>query len=245
MSYGYIWDPRLATIVHATGGTPSIRGADSPTTTPTRPESSTARNYYMFYDLASEAIDSVNLIFADIGRSYHTAERHHLCRWLRGHPTGSGQRSGGWSARGQRSYRGVRTGPRVDTLQRNGIRAPRATVTLPCRLHVDGNVVGYRPGVRPRVGEEVAPLSWQDVMSYGYIWRAAFLDDDGGLLGAQSRSDQEGPLSTQFSAEGDYLGSVRLAFRPARGRVWVQHGNIYTWVADELDVPYVVRAPLL
>ena len=26
--------------------------------------------------------------------------------------------------------------------------------------------------------------------------------------------------------------------------VWVQHGNIYTWVVDELDVPYVVRAPL-
>ena len=28
--------------------------------------------------------------------------------------------------------------------------------------------------------------------------------------------------------EGGYLGSVRLAFEPARGRIWVQHGNVHS-----------------
>jgi len=37
------------------------------------------------------------------------------------------------------------------------------------------------------------------------------------------------------------VGSVRLAFEPA-GPIRVQHGNIYTWVVDELEVEYVVRA---
>ena len=91
-------------------------------------------------------------------------------------------------------------------------------------------------GVDP-VGEEVHRFG-KPIMSYGYIWNGVF--DDRGRYWRHT-FHQEGGFT---SAEGDYLGSVRLAFRPARGRVWVQHGNIYTWVADELDVPYVVRAPL-
>ncbi len=48
-----------------------------------------------------------------------------------------------------------------------------------------------------------------------------------------------------FSEDGDYRGSVRLAFQPERySPIWIQHGNIYTRVVDELDVQYVVRAPL-
>ncbi len=53
------------------------------------------------------------------------------------------------------------------------------------------------------------------------------------------------PFYDLFSEDGDYLDSVRLGFTPAPNTVlWVQHGNIYTWVVDELDVQYVVRAPL-
>ena len=49
--------------------------------------------------------------------------------------------------------------------------------------------------------------------------------------------------SAGFSEDGDCLGSVRLGFESA-GPLRVRHGHIYAWVTDELDVPYVVRAPL-
>lgn len=50
-----------------------------------------------------------------------------------------------------------------------------------------------------------------------------------------------------FSADGDYLGSVRLgsirlAFAAA-GPLVIRHGHVYTWIEDDLEVPYVVRAP--
>ena len=44
-----------------------------------------------------------------------------------------------------------------------------------------------------------------------------------------------------FSAEGDYVGSVRLAFAAA-GPLVVRNGQVYTWIEDDLDVPFVVRA---
>ena len=38
---------------------------------------------------------------------------------------------------------------------------------------------------------------------------------------------------------------MRLGFDAGQyATLWVRHGNIYTWVEDELDVPYVVRAPV-
>ena len=46
-----------------------------------------------------------------------------------------------------------------------------------------------------------------------------------------------------FAADGDYLGSVRLAFAAA-GPLVIRSGTIYTWIEDDLEVPYVVRAPL-
>ena len=58
--------------------------------------------------------------------------------------------------------------------------------------------------------------------------------------------DNEGPAFYDlFSREGDHLGSVRLGFDAGQyATLWVRHGSIYTWVEDELDVPYVVRAPI-
>ena len=71
-----------------------------------------------------------------------------------------------------------------------------------------------------------------------------FVDDDGTLWVERVVPADAPAFYDRFSAEGHYLGSVRLAFEAARGRVWVQHGNLYSWVVDELDVPYVVRASL-
>ena len=84
----------------------------------------------------------------------------------------------------------------------------------------------------------------------GGFWRAKpilagmFVDDADTLWVERVVSSDAPAFYDRFSAEGDYLGSVRLAFKPARDRVWVQHGSIYAWVVDELDVPYVVRAPV-
>ena len=70
-----------------------------------------------------------------------------------------------------------------------------------------------------------------------------FVDDEGRLW-VQRVIAEDGPAFYDlFSDDGDHLVSVRLAFR-ADGPIWVQHGNIYTWIVDELSVPFVVRASL-
>ena len=76
------------------------------------------------------------------------------------------------------------------------------------------------------------------------ILAGMFVDDEGTLWVERVVPADAPAFYDRFSAQGDYIGSLRLAFEPARGRVWVQHGNIYSWVVDELDVPYVVRAPV-
>lgn len=66
--------------------------------------------------------------------------------------------------------------------------------------------------------------------------------DDEGRLWVERVTPGEAPaFYDRYSEDGDYLGSVRLAFEAA-GPIWVHHGSIYTWVADEFEVPYVVRA---
>ena len=68
------------------------------------------------------------------------------------------------------------------------------------------------------------------------------LVDDQGRLWVERVTPEDAPdFYDLYSQDGDYLGSVRLAFEAA-GPIWVQHGSIYTWVADEFEVPYVVRA---
>ena len=241
MSYGYIWngvfDDRgryWRHTFHQEGGF----------TYPPPPglSSSTARNYYMFYDLASEAIDSVYLGESG-GRSYTYQDSSGIWQFL---PIAFEPSdmivfnpSGGFWRANSASYRVVRTGEGGDTLVVVEAGLPVHPVTDEDRAAYVEEWVGYRPGVR-REAEEVAALM-ADVKP---ILAGMFVDDEGGLWVQRVVPSDAPAFYDRFSAEGDYLGSVRLAFRPARGRVWVQHGNIYTWVADELDVPYVVRAPL-
>ncbi|HEX9886303.1 MAG TPA: hypothetical protein VGA70_07430, partial [Longimicrobiales bacterium] len=48
-----------------------------------------------------------------------------------------------------------------------------------------------------------------------------------------------------FDAEGEHIVSVRPTFRPSTYfRPVIREGSLFTLVADELDVPFVVRAPL-
>ena len=72
-----------------------------------------------------------------------------------------------------------------------------------------------------------------------------YVDDEGRLWVERATPNDVPPFYDLFSREGDYMGSVRFAFQPRpSSRVAVQHGNIYAWVVDELDTPFVVRAPV-
>lgn len=77
------------------------------------------------------------------------------------------------------------------------------------------------------------------------VFRSFFADDQDRLWAKRTTPAEALPFHDLFSAAGDHPGSVRLGFPPAPGsRVWVRHGNLYTWVLDEPDVQYVVRAPV-
>jgi len=70
------------------------------------------------------------------------------------------------------------------------------------------------------------------------------LVDDEGRLWVERVTAKDAPsFYDRYSEDGEYLGSVRLAFEPA-GPIWVQHGDIYAWVVDEFEVQYVVRASI-
>ena len=69
-----------------------------------------------------------------------------------------------------------------------------------------------------------------------------FMDDEGQLWVKRAVPADTPPFFDLFSDDDDYLGSIRLTFTPAPYHpLWVQHGNMYTVIEDELDVPYVVR----
>ncbi len=92
-----------------------------------------------------------------------------------------------------------------------------------------------------RAAEEVAALM-PDLKPV----RARMFVDDEGRLWVQRLTPEDAPAFYDlYNENGDYLGSVRFAFTPAFSLYfWVQHGSIYTWVVDEMDVQYVVRAPV-
>ena len=203
--------------------------------------SSTYHNYFVSYDLSSEAIDSVYLGESS-GRSY-TYEDPNGWQYLPisfepsdifvFNPPG-----GFWRANSA-SYRIVRTGDGGDTLVVIEAGLPVQRVTDEDRRAYVEKWVEKRPEAR-RDLEAVAALM-ADVKP---VLAGMFVDDEG-VLWVQRVVPSDAPsFYDRFSAEGDYLGSVRLAFEPAVGRIWIQHGNVYSWVVDELDVPYVVRAPV-
>ena len=101
--------------------------------------------------------------------------------------------------------------------------------------YVEG-MVENRPDLR-RAAAEVAALM-PDIKP---VLQGLFVDDEGRLWVERATPGDAPDFYDLYSQDGDYLGSVRLAFEAA-GPIWVRHGSIHTWVVDEFDVPYVVRA---
>ena len=103
--------------------------------------------------------------------------------------------------------------------------------------YIEG-IVENRPELR-REAEEVAAL----MPDSKPILQSLFVDDQGRLWVERVTPEDAPDFYDLYSEDGDYMGSVRLAFEAA-GPIWVQHGNIYTWVVDEFEVPYIVRASI-
>ena len=147
--------------------------------------------------------------------------------------------SGGFWRANTAEYRIARTNENGDTLVVIEAGLPVLRVTDKDRSTYVEGIVEYQPDVRSEAEAVAAILP--DVKP---ILAEIFVDDEGQLWVQRVTPSDTPPFYDRYSEDGNYLGSVRLSFTPAWSTVWIQHGAIYTWIEDEMEVPYVVRAPL-
>ena len=202
----------------------------------------TYRDYYKFHDLSSGAVDSV-FLGESSSRSYSYEDAVGLWQFLplmfEAEESIVVNPSGGFWRANTAEYRVVRTNEGGDTLLVIEAGLPVLRVTNEDRDAYVEEILEYRPDIRSEA-EEVAGLM-PDVKP---ILVSLFVDDESRLWVQRVTPAGAPAFYDRYSQDGDYLGSVRLLFTPAWGRIWVQHGAIYTWVTDQMEVPYVVRAPL-
>ena len=242
MSYTYIWN-----------GVFDNRGrywkatihSDDGFTYPPPPglSSSNQRLYYKFFDLSSEAIDSVSLGEYSV-RSYTYEDSNGIWQFLpirfEADERVVVNPSGGFWHVNTAAYRIARTGEGGDTLVVIEAGLPVLPVTDEDRAAYIEEWVGYRGSEVRGDAEEVAAL----IPDIKPIIEGVFVDDEGRLWVQRVVPSDAPAFYDRYSEDGDYLGSVRFAFKSARNVFWVQHGNVYSWVVDDLDVPYIVRAPI-
>ena len=245
-SYGYVWD-----------GTFDQRGRYWRVTTHSDedeqdmyrdPEpglvTGSYRRYYKSYDLLAEVVDSVYV--GDQTYRAYSIETPGGGSWgtpIPFEPTNTTvvNPSGGFWHANTEAYRLTLTAEEGDTLVVVEAAVPVPEVTAADRsAYIQRVVDAWGPDLR-RAAEAVATLM-PDVKP---ILAGLYVDDEGRLWVERATANDVPPFYDLFSQDGDYLGSVRFAFQPRpSSRVTVQHGNIYTWVVDELDTPFVVRAPV-
>ena len=241
LSYAYIW---RGTFDHRGRFWMGTSHSDEERTFP--PETGLvtgkSRGYYKSYDIATEAVDSVytgentyRSFIAETGGGYS----YRGIPFEASTPTVVDPSGGFWEAN-TAEYRITRTSEDGDTLLVIEAALPVSPVTAEDRSAYVDAAIERDPDDR-RAAEEVAAL----MPDTKPILSGLFVDDEGRLW-VRRVVDNEGPAFYDlFSREGDHLGSVRLGFDAGQyATLWVRHGNIYTWVEDELDVPYVVRAPV-
>ena len=244
LSYGAIWDGAFDNRGRY-WRSDSHSDEEWPYPPPPGWSSRTWRDYYKYYDLSNDAVDSVYLGESSVRSYYHHYRdsngrlRFLTRRFLPSEMIVVNPSGGFWRAN-TAAYRIARTGEGGDTLVVIEAGVPALPVTDEDRSAYVDEIVEDSPGAR-RAAEEVAALI-PDVKPI----LARMSVDDEGRLWVQRLTPADAPaFYDMYSEDGDYLGSVRFAFAPAFSEFfWVQHGNIYTWVVDEMDVPYVVRAPL-
>ena len=206
------------------------------------PYTETYWRYYKSYDLSTEAIDSVPLgervtqtYLFDFGPGLGFMDIPFVSSDVT-----AVRPSGGFWHSSNTAYRIVRSSEQGDTL----IVIEAALRALPVTAeersaYMDRTVDGW-PGHR-----DAAERAAEVIADFKPMFQSLFVDDEDRLWAKRTTPGEALPFHDLFSKDGDYLGSVRLGFPSAPGsRVWVRGGNLYTWVVDELDVQYVVRAPL-
>ena len=240
LSYGYIWDAAFDR--QGRYWRETSHSDDEDEDEETGPYEGTGRSYYRSYDLSTETVDSVYLgeytyrgyaSITDRGGSYY------------GIPFAASDidvlnPSGGFWSANTASYRLVRLGEGGDTLLVIESSLSGIPVTSEDRSAYVRRTVERRPEER-RAAEAVAAL----MPDFKPILEGLLVDDEDRLWVERTVPPDTPPIYDLFSQDGDYLGSVRFGFLPAPySPIWVQHGAIYTWIADEVGVEYVVRAPL-
>lgn len=208
------------------------------------PYTETYWRYYKSYDLSTEAIDSVPLgervtrtYLYDVGNTLGFMDIPFVSSDVT-----AVRPSGGFWHSSNTAYRITRISERGDTLILIEAALPALPVTAEERSAYLDRTFDRWPGQR-RAAERAADL----IADFKPMFEdeGFFVDDEDRLWAKRTTLGEALPFYDLFSEDGDYLGSVRLGFPPAPGsKAWVQHGNLYTWVVDELDVQYVVRAPL-
>lgn len=204
------------------------------------PHPETYWRYYKSYDLSTQALDSVPLgervtrsYLFDVGNTMGIMRIPFVSSDVT-----AVRPSGGFWHSGNTAYRIVRTSEQGDTLIVIEAAMPAQPVTSEERAAYIDRTVRGRPGQR-RAAERAADL----IPDFKPVFEGLFVDDEDRLWAKRTTPGEALPFYDLFSEGGDHLGSVRLGFMPAPGsRIWVRHGRIYTWVVDEFDVPYVVRA---
>ena len=239
LSYGYIWDGTFDRQGRYWRGDEHYDD-DEEEDEETGPYAGTFREYYKSHDLSTGEVDSVYMgessyrgyaSITDGGGSYYPIP-FDVSDIDVMNPSG-----GFWSAN-TGSYRLTRIGEGGDSLTVIEASLPRIPVTSEDRSAFVQGIVERQPEER-RAAEAVAAL----MPDFKPILEGHFIDDEDRLWVERAVPAGTPPFYDLFSGAGDYLGSVRFTFQPGY-RLWVQHGNIYTWVVDELGVQYVVRAPL-
>ncbi|RMH15701.1 MAG: hypothetical protein D6701_09800, partial [Gemmatimonadetes bacterium] len=197
----------------------------------------TARSYWKSLDPASGAIDSV--FVGEI------SGRTHIARW------GSGARysmipndarsssipdpAGGFWVTRSEPYRIVRLSEAGDTTL--VIEAAVSGPPVSEQERRDYLAAAEERGPEDlRIATEIAEAMRDSKPAIASIR----VDDEGRLWVERTVEGDEPPIFDLFTREGDYVGSVRLGFKPAGFFVHrVRHGAFYTLQRDELDVSYV------
>ena len=240
MSYGFIWDGTFDWQGRYWKETShSVGEREYPP--PMGLSQVTDRHYYKSYDLSSGAIDSVyvgEVSFRSYAYSTPTILWGFLDLPFDASEISAVNPSGGLWRANSAAYSIARTNEGGDTVVVIEAGLPVQSVTARDRSAYVERYTEIRPELR-REAEEVAAL----MPDLKPILADIFVDDEGRLWVQRVTPADTPAFYDRYSEDGDYLGSVRLGFKAA-GPLWVQHGNIYTWVTDELGVGFVVRAPL-
>lgn len=240
LSYGYIWT-----------GTVDNRGrvwkhrihSDEESTYP--PEEglteSSFSEYMVLFDAVADVKDSIYLGERPIRTLIVRNNRGGHTYWgvpNDPEPITAVDPAGGLWRTNSSSYRVARLDELGDTVLVIESHTPASPVTARDRSAYVESMLERSPDQR-RLAEELAGLMPD---SMPVISRLA-VDDEGRLWVGRTGPEDAPPQFDIFDRDGEYHGSVELAFRPAPYTpIWVRGNRVYAVVRDSLDVPFVVRS---